>query len=204
MLSAYQQIRSLCSTIRHQESNLCEQLKRARNHSEDSLETSSSSSSSHVEEISSLQIGLLNDSVLELKGLCHSLMQNSKNCPFCSSSGATALEHQQKLQTSQHQSEMMTLALKQKESQLKKKDEEIVSLQSQVRIIPICQFPHIFCFLHSLEVINLITMLIWPDMNSLLSLAKQLGQHICIVHIMTKGFQIRKQGGGEEKQKNTK
>ena len=141
MLSAYQQIRSLCSTIRHQESNLCEQLKRARNHSEDSLETSSSSSSSssHVEEISSLQIGLLNDSVLELKGLCHSLMQNSKNCPFCSSSTAAA-EHQQKLQTSQHQSEMMTLALKQKESQLKKKDEEIVSLQSQVRMIPICQF----------------------------------------------------------------
>lgn len=108
MLSAYQQIRGLCDTIRHQH-------KRNRNHSEESL-------SSHVED---LQIGLLNESVLELKGLCLSILENGKNCCYS----------QPETEKLEQKSQMMTLALKQKEAELKKKDEEIVALQSQVRIL---------------------------------------------------------------------
>ena len=70
-----------------------------------------------------MQIGLLNDSVLELKGLCHNMMQNSKNCPFCNND-----HHPSTLQ----QTETMNLKLKQREADMKKKEEEIVSLQSQV------------------------------------------------------------------------
>ena len=75
------------------------------------------------QQASSLQIGLLNDSVLELKGLCHNMMQNSKNCPFCNND-----HHPSTLQ----QTETMNLKLKQREADMKKKEEEIVSLQSQV------------------------------------------------------------------------
>ena len=71
-----------------------------------------------------MQIGLLNDSVLELKELWLALMQDSsKNCPFC-------LHHDDR--SHQQQSEMMSLALKQKDGELKKKEEEIVALQSEV------------------------------------------------------------------------
>ena len=100
--------------------------KRARNHSEESLETSSSSSSSQEDFTSgsSLQIGLLNDSVLELKGLCLNIMENSKNCPFCNN-----MHHQP---TIQQTNETMNLKLKQNETEMKKKEEEIVALQSQV------------------------------------------------------------------------
>lgn len=154
MLSAYQQIRGLCSAIRHQEllpkpqqqlhiqiNTTAQQTssvvgvdtnrnKRARNHSEDSLETSSSSSSSQedFQQTSSLQIGLLNDSVLELKGLCHNMMQNSKNCPFCNND-----HHPSTLQ----QTETMNLKLKQREADMKKKEEEIVSLQSQLSVLKV-------------------------------------------------------------------
>jgi len=155
MLSAYQQIRGLCSAIRHQEllpkpqqqlhiqiNTTAQQTssvvgvdtnrnKRARNHSEDSLETSSSTSSSSQEDFhtaSSLQIGLLNDSVLELKGLCHNMMQNSKNCPFCNND-----HHPSTLQ----QTETMNLKLKQREADMKKKEEEIVSLQSQLSVLKV-------------------------------------------------------------------
>ena len=136
VLSAYQQIRSLCSTIRHQEQLSHRNNKhRARNHSEDSLDTNSTSSSSHLEDfqasldiqVASLQIGVLNDSVLELKGLCLNMMQNSQNnghlCHFCNPEAAG---------TATKQSEMMNLAFKQRETEIKKKDEEIVALQSQV------------------------------------------------------------------------
>ena len=101
--------------------------KRARNHSEESLETSSSSSSSQEDFTSgsSLQIGLLNDSVLELKGLCLNIMENSKNCPFCNNMHP----HQP---TIQQTNETMNLKLKQNETEMKKKEEEIVALQSQV------------------------------------------------------------------------
>merc|ERR1719203_903103 len=155
MLSAYQQIRGLYSAIRHQEllpkpqqqlhiqiNTTAQQTssvvgvdtnrnKRARNHSEDSLETSSSTSSSSQEDFhtaSSLQIGLLNDSVLELKGLCHNMMQNSKNCPFCNND-----HHPSTLQ----QTETMNLKLKQREADMKKKEEEIVSLQSQLSVLKV-------------------------------------------------------------------
>ena len=74
-----------------------------------------------------MQIGLLNDSVLELKGLCLNMMQNSKNCPFCNTND----HHHLPLQ----QSETLNLKLKQKETEMKKKEEEIVSLQSQVGIL---------------------------------------------------------------------
>jgi len=152
MLSAYQQIRGLCSAIRHQEllQSKPQQLhtsqeqqrssttvvqdsnnrnKRARNHSEDSFETSSSSSQEDYPQ-SSLQIGLLNDSVLELKGLCLNMMQNSKNCPFCNN---TNNDHHLPLQ----QSETLNLRLKEKETDLKKKEEEIVSLQSQLSVLKV-------------------------------------------------------------------
>ena len=70
-----------------------------------------------------MQIGLLNDSVLELKGLCHNMMQNSKNCPFCNNDHPPS---------TLQQTETMNLKLKQREADMKKKEEEIVSLQSQV------------------------------------------------------------------------
>ena len=53
------------------------------------------------------------------------MMQNSKNCPFCNN---TNNDHHIPLQ----QSETLNLRLKEKETDLKKKEEEIVSLQSQV------------------------------------------------------------------------
>ena len=54
-------------------------------------------------------------------------MQNSpKNCPFCNTN-----DHHIPLQ----QSETLNLRLKQKETEMKKKEEEIVSLQSQVRVL---------------------------------------------------------------------
>ena len=55
------------------------------------------------------------------------MMQNSpKNCPFCNTN-----DHHIPLQ----QSETLNLRLKQKEIEMKKKEEEIVSLQSQVRVL---------------------------------------------------------------------
>ena len=64
-----------------------------------------------------LPLGHLNDIVLELKNL----VMNPQTCPFCHTKADKVPE--------------MTLALKQKDLEIKKRDEEIASLQSQVLYI---------------------------------------------------------------------
>ena len=61
-------------------------------------------------------MGHLNDIVLELKNL----VMNPQTCPFCHTADKVP---------------EMTLALKQKDLEIKKRDEEIASLQSQVLYI---------------------------------------------------------------------
>ena len=124
MLSAYQQLRVLCSQLRHD------------NGTNDEDESSSLGrgglNNSHRGHGggSTLALGLLNEAVLEVKGLCLNLMNSGKpsgssgssSCPLCSSHG-----------NGKRANEDMTLALKQKEAQIRKREEEIASLQSQVR-----------------------------------------------------------------------
>ena len=115
MLSAYQQLRSLCSQIRHDTSITDESSLACLNNS------------------STLPLGHLNEAVLEVKGLCLNLMNSGKpgneessncgsSCPFCSSQSSNG----------KRVNEDMTLALTQKEAQIRKRDEQIASLQSQV------------------------------------------------------------------------
>ena len=123
MLSAYQQLRVLCSQLRHD------------NGTNDEDESSSLGrgglNNSHRGHGggSTLALGLLNEAVLEVKGLCLNLMNSGKplessslSCPLCSSHG----------NGKRRANEDMTLALKQKEAQIRKRDEEIASLHSQV------------------------------------------------------------------------
>ena len=112
MLSAYQQLRVLCSQLRH--GNGTNEVQ-----DESSLNNTGST----------LALGLLNEAVLEVKGLCLNLMNSGKplessslSCPLCSSHG----------NGKRRANEDMTLALKQKEAQIRKRDEEIASLHSQV------------------------------------------------------------------------
>ena len=126
MLSAYQQLRVLCSQLRHDNGT---------NDDEDessSLGRGLNNSHRGHGGGSTLALGLLNEAVLEVKGLCLNLMNSGKpsgssgssSCPLCSSHG-----------NGKRANEDMTLALKQKEAQIRKRDEEIASLQSQVRVM---------------------------------------------------------------------
>lgn len=120
ILSAYQQLRTLCSQMRQREAK-----RRQRNMSsttDDSLETSSSEEY-HLNQ-RSIHVGLLNESVLELKGLLHSLLR--KDDLICE-----AMETHRTSETC----DQMTVALKQNEVDLKRRDEEIANLQSQLSVL---------------------------------------------------------------------
>ena len=114
MLSAYQQLRILCSQLRHDGNGTNED------------ESGGLNNTSHRSSSSTLALGLLNEAVLEVKGLCLNLMNSGKpsapSCPLCSSTHGNG----------KRANEDMTLALTQKEAQIRKRDEEIASLQSQV------------------------------------------------------------------------
>jgi len=117
MLSAYQQLRLLSSQLRH--GNGTNEVQ-----DESSLNNTGST----------LALGLLNEAVLEVKGLCLNLMNSGKplessslSCPLCSSHG----------NGKRRANEDMTLALKQKEAQIRKRDEEIASLHSQLSVLKV-------------------------------------------------------------------
>ncbi len=150
-------MRSLCSQIRHRSHGINNRVglnnsqgsngisaTRKRNVSSDldfDLETDSSSSEAdfqHVSQSSSLHVGLLNEAVLDLKGLCHNMLNvyvinhgasgNLKTCPYCQNEIDTRAEE-------------MTKTLRQKDSEIKRRDEEIANLQSQVHEHYAIQYP---------------------------------------------------------------
>ncbi len=148
-------MRSLCSQIRHRSHGINNRvglnnsqgsngISRKRNVSSDldfDLETDSSSSEAdfqHVSQSSSLHVGLLNEAVLDLKGLCHNMLNvyginpgasgNLKTCPYCQNEIDTRAEE-------------MTKTLRQKDSEIKRRDEEIANLQSQVHEHYAIQYP---------------------------------------------------------------
>ena len=114
MLSAYQQLKALCLQLHRKQGS----SNNTTNNNKSSLvaDLSEASSADFVQNLHHLPLGHLNDIVLELKSL---IMNGSNSCPFCHTSDKVP---------------EMTLALKQKDLEIKKRDEEIASLQSQVRI----------------------------------------------------------------------
>ena len=122
VLSAHQQLRTLCGQLR--------QSQRQRRNSEDSLKGSTSSSDDDYT-LNSVHVGLLNEAVLELKGLLHGFLRRG-----VSSGMASFDESFMKMESDLHKTnencEKLSMSLKQNEIDLKRKDDEINQQLSKV------------------------------------------------------------------------
>ena len=116
-MSAYQQLKNMCSLLRHRGGG------KQRRNSTDSIETTSSS-----EEPRQVRIGLLHDVMTELKGLLHDILRKEAkgSCPACGADVNDRL----KLETQLHR---MTENFEKLERSLKKKEEEAKAQETEMR-----------------------------------------------------------------------
>ena len=135
ILSAHQQLKTLCGQLR-------QGSQRLRRNSTESLKGSTSSEDDYT--INSVHVGFLNDIVLELKGLVHGMlrrgMQNN-NLPLeVASCDENLLKMEADLHRTTENCEKLSITLRQNEMEIKRKDEEIADQQSRVRNVPLPRF----------------------------------------------------------------
>jgi hypothetical protein len=120
-------MQELCSQIRQRSSS-----DSVQDESGDSFASSSSFQMSSGSGNSSIHGGLLKDLIVELKSLLNSNFQiKNKNCSYCSNNGSGM----------EANGRQFNLALNKSDEEIKRRDEEIALLQSQV-----CKNKHTISF----------------------------------------------------------
>ena len=125
ILSAYQQLKNMCSLLRQRGSG------KQRRNSTDSLETTSSSEEPRASQV---RVGLLHEVMQELKGLLHAILRKEAKgtCPSCGADVNDRMKLEIQLHKTQENFEKLERDLKKKEEEAKASDNEIKDLLSKV------------------------------------------------------------------------
>ena len=150
ILSAYQQLKNMCSLLRQRGSS------KQRRNSTDSLETtssseeprasqvrvgllppsSSSSSSSSLSSSCQVRVGLLHEVMQELKGLLHDILRKEAkgSCPACGADVNDRLKLEVQLHKTTENFEKLERNLKKKEDESRAREDEMRELMSKLSV----------------------------------------------------------------------
>merc|ERR1719295_1761785 len=128
ILSAYQQLKNMCSLLRQRGSG-----GKQRRNSTDSLETTSSSEEPRASQV---RVGLLHEVMQELKGLLHDILRKEAkgSCPACGTDVNDRLKLEVQLHKTTEAFEKLERTLKKKEDESKAREDEMRALLSKLSV----------------------------------------------------------------------
>merc|ERR1719400_185302 len=127
ILSAYQQLKNMCSLLRQRGSG------KQRRTSTDSLETTSSSEEPRASQV---RVGLLHEVMQELKGLLHDILRKEAkgSCPACGADVNDRLKLEVQLHKTTENFEKLERNLKKKEDESRAREDEMRELMSKLSV----------------------------------------------------------------------
>merc|ERR1719412_825519 len=127
ILSAYQQLKNMCSLLRQRGSG------KQRRNSTDSLETTSSSEEPRASQV---RVGLLHEVMQELKGLLHDILRKEAkgSCPACGADVNDRLKLEVQLHKTTENFEKLERNLKKKEDESRAREDEMRELMSKLSV----------------------------------------------------------------------
>merc|ERR1719336_2803340 len=127
ILSAYQQLKNMCSLLRQRGSS------KQRRNSTDSLETTSSSEEPRASQV---RVGLLHEVMQELKGLLHDILRKEAkgSCPACGADVNDRLKLEVQLHKTTENFEKLERNLKKKEDECRAREDEMRELMSKLSV----------------------------------------------------------------------
>jgi len=127
ILSAYQQLKNMCSLLRQRGSG------KQRRNSTDSLETTSSSEEPRASQV---RVGLLHEVMQELKGLLHDILRKEAkgSCPACGADVNDRLKLEVQLHKTTENFEKLERNLKKKEDESRSREDEMRELMSKLSV----------------------------------------------------------------------
>merc|ERR1711971_788368 len=130
ILSAYQQLKNMCSLLRQRGSG------KQRRNSTDSLETTSSSEEPRASQV---RVGLLHEVMQELKGLLHDILRKEAkgSCPACGADVNDRLKLEVQLHKTTENFEKLERNLKKKEDESRAREDEMRELMSKLSVTEI-------------------------------------------------------------------
>ena len=128
ILSAYQQLKNMCSLLRQRGSG-----GKQRRNSTDSLETTSSSEEPRASQV---RVGLLHEVMQELKGLLHDILRKEAkgSCPACGADVNDRLKLEVQLHKTTENFEKLERNLKKKEDESRAREDEMRELMSKLSV----------------------------------------------------------------------
>ena len=128
ILSAYQQLKNMCSLLRQRGSG-----GKQRRNSTDSLETTSSSEEPRASQV---RVGLLHEVMQELKGLLHDILRKEAkgSCPACGADVNDRLKLEVQLHKTTENFEKLERNLKKKEDESRAREDEMRDLMSKLSV----------------------------------------------------------------------
>merc|ERR1719346_286608 len=127
ILSAYQQLKNMCSLLRQRGTG------KQRRNSTDSLETTSSSEEPRASQV---RVGLLHEVMQELKGLLHDILRKEAkgSCPACGADVNDRLKLEVQLHKTTENFEKLERNLKKKEDESRAREDEMRELMSKLSV----------------------------------------------------------------------
>merc|ERR1719180_55198 len=128
ILSAFQQLKNMCSLLRQRGSG-----GKQRRNSTDSLETTSSSEEPRASQV---RVGLLHEVMQELKGLLHDILRKEAkgSCPACGADVNDRLKLEVQLHKTTENFEKLERNLKKKEDESRAREDEMRELMSKLSV----------------------------------------------------------------------